>query len=76
MDLLGELEEQTGGSEIIDRMFQGRRDKLEARYRERMADKPLHDRVQELSAIQNAAGYMTDSEGSEEDGVFRIEVRI
>jgi predicted ArsR family transcriptional regulator len=62
LDLLSELEEQTGGSEVIDRMFQGRRDKLETRYKERMLDRPLSERVSELSAIQNTAGYMTEWE--------------
>jgi predicted ArsR family transcriptional regulator len=72
MDLLSELEEQTGGAEVIDRMFQGRRDKLEARYRERMADRPLAERVAELSSIQNTGGYMTEWETSEEDDAFKL----
>lgn len=72
MDLLSELEEQTGGAEIIDRMFQGRRDKLAARYRERMADLPLAERVAELSSIQNTGGYMTEWETSEEVGTFKL----
>ncbi len=72
LDLLSELEEQSGGPDVIDRMFQGRRDKLEARYRERMSDRPLPERVSELSSIQNAAGYMTEWEPAEEDGTFRL----
>ncbi|MCD9023187.1 helix-turn-helix transcriptional regulator [Cohnella silvisoli] len=70
LDLLSELEEQTGGSEVIDRMFQGRKDKLESRYRERMLDRPLADKVSELSSIQNSGGYMTEWMEAEEDGTF------
>jgi predicted ArsR family transcriptional regulator len=72
LDLLTELEEQTGGSEIIDRMFQGRRDKLETRYLEQMTGRPLADRVAELSSIQNSAGYMTEWEPGEEVGAYRL----
>jgi predicted ArsR family transcriptional regulator len=72
LDLLTELEEQTDGTDVIDRLFQGRRDKLEARYRENMLDKPLADKVSELSSIQNTAGYMTDWNSSEEEGVFHL----
>jgi predicted ArsR family transcriptional regulator len=72
LDLLSELEEQTGGSEVIDRMFQGRRLKLEARYQERMTERSLAERVSELSAIQNAAGYMTDWEPAGEEGAYQL----
>ncbi|RKP55088.1 transcriptional regulator [Cohnella endophytica] len=72
LDLLGELEEQDGGEQLIDRMFQGRRDKLESRLRDRMQDRPLAERVSELSAIQNAGGYMTEWEKDEEEGAFLL----
>jgi predicted ArsR family transcriptional regulator len=72
LDLLTELEEQSGGSEVIDRMFQGRRTKLEARYLDQMTGRPLADRVSELSSIQNSAGYMTEWEPGEEDGAYRL----
>ncbi|MBB6735040.1 helix-turn-helix transcriptional regulator [Cohnella zeiphila] len=57
LELLGELEELSG-PETVDRLFEGRRAKLEARYRDRMRGKPLRERVAELAAIQNAGGYM------------------
>lgn len=72
LDLLSELEEQTGGPEVIDLMFQGRRDKLEARYRQRMQDKSLEDRVSELTSIQNAGGYMMEWEPADESGAYRL----
>lgn len=72
LDLLSELEEQTGGTEVIDLMFQGRRNKLEERYRERMEHKTLGERVSELTSIQNAGGYMTEWEASEESEVYHL----
>ncbi|WP_027091284.1 helix-turn-helix transcriptional regulator [Cohnella thermotolerans] len=68
LELLGELEEQSGGTEMIDRLFNGRREKLEAKYRERMERKSLEERVAELASIQNAGGYMADWEPAEDGG--------
>ena len=45
LDLLAELEDGAEGAAVIDRMFQGRRDKLAERYEERMRHKPLEDRA-------------------------------
>ena len=58
LDLFEELEQESGGAGMIERMFEGRRDKLEARFRDRMADRTLEERVAELSEIQNDSGYM------------------
>ncbi|WP_212961556.1 helix-turn-helix transcriptional regulator [Cohnella xylanilytica] len=71
LDLLAELEEQDGGSEMVDKLFDGRRGKLEAKYRERMTDKSLGERVAELASIQNAGGYMADWE-LEPDGTYKL----
>jgi predicted ArsR family transcriptional regulator len=59
LDLFRELEQEPGGTEMIDRMFAGRRDRLEARLRDRMDKRSLEQRVAELSAIQNDGGYMS-----------------
>lgn len=73
LDLLQELEDQPGGSELIDRMFEGRRDKLEAKYRERMQSRSLEQRVAELSAIQNVGGYMAEwTEDETEPGTYKL----
>ncbi|MFC5703819.1 helix-turn-helix transcriptional regulator [Cohnella faecalis] len=72
LDLLSELEDQDGGAGVIDRMFEGRRDKLEARYKDRMQHKPLEERVAELSSIQNGGGYMSEWELDERTGEFRL----
>lgn len=72
LDLLSELEEQPGGAQVIDRLFEGRRDKLETRFLERMKNRSLDERVAELSAIQNAGGYMTEWEPGEEAGAYTL----
>ena len=64
LDLLEELEE-LGGAETVERVFAGRRDKLEARLKDRLQGKTLRDKVAELAAIQSSSGYMADWE---EDG--------
>lgn len=74
LELLAELEELPGGEEMVGQLFSGRRGKLEARYRERMAGKSLEERVSELASIQNAGGYMADWERDEDDG-YRLHER-
>ncbi|BFT70458.1 MULTISPECIES: metalloregulator ArsR/SmtB family transcription factor [Paenibacillus] len=59
LDLLDELLEDQG-HEKIERLFEGRQDKLESRYQPRMVDKNLEERVAELAHIQNENGYMVD----------------
>ncbi|MFD0674209.1 helix-turn-helix transcriptional regulator [Cohnella sp. GCM10027633] len=72
LDLLAELEEDADGAAVIDRMFQGRRDKLAARYEERMKERPLEERVRELAVIQNGGGYMATWERTEDDGGYAL----
>jgi predicted ArsR family transcriptional regulator len=62
LDLLDELADDPDAAIWIDRMFEGRKRKLLARYESRMTDKSLDQRVHELAAIQNAGGYMVDVE--------------
>ncbi|NQX68227.1 transcriptional regulator [Paenibacillus alba] len=70
IDLLDELLEGEG-NEKIDRLFEGRQDKLQARYASRMQDKSLEERVAELALIQNENGYMVDwSQVEEGEFVF------
>jgi predicted ArsR family transcriptional regulator len=72
LDLLSELEELPDGTQVIDRLFEGRRDKLENRFLDRMMNRTLEERVAQLSAIQNAGGYMTKWEPGEEAGAFKL----
>ncbi|WP_090817432.1 metalloregulator ArsR/SmtB family transcription factor [Paenibacillus sp. yr247] len=59
LDLLVELLEDEGHDKI-ERLFEGRQNKLEARYQSRMHEKSLEERVAELALIQNENGYMVD----------------
>lgn len=66
LDLLDELLEDEG-HEKIERLFEGRQDKLESRYQSRMQEKNLEERVAELAQIQNENGYMVDWSQLRED---------
>ncbi len=73
LDLFAELEQAPGGPAMIDRMFEGRRDKLVNKYRERMDNRSLEERVAALSEIQNEGGYMTNWTADEEEpDAFRL----
>lgn len=65
LDLLGELEAEEG-SEMIGRLFERRKEKLFAKYGERMEGKELPERVTELADIQNKNGYMVQLERQDE----------
>ncbi|GGI45753.1 DeoR family transcriptional regulator [Paenibacillus marchantiophytorum] len=70
IDLLDELLEGEG-HEKIDRLFEGRQEKLQSRYEARMQEKSLEQRVAELALIQNENGYMVDwSQVDEGEFVF------
>lgn len=73
LDLFRELEQQPGGTQMINLMFEGRRDRLEARFRDRMDNRTLEERVAELSAIQNDGGYMASwMPDPDERGAYRL----
>lgn len=61
LDLLEELEASAGG-EQVNRLFDRRKDRLIERYEDRMAGKPLDERVKVLAEIQNTNGYMVEWE--------------
>jgi len=69
LDLLGELADDPDTAALIDRMFDGRKNKLLERYEPRMAGKSLEQKVSELAAIQNAGGYMAEVE-PQSDGSY------
>ena len=62
LDILDDLAKEEATAPIVDQLFQSRKRKLLERYAPRMAGKTLHDRVEELAAIQNAGGYMVEIE--------------
>ncbi|MGO4544523.1 helix-turn-helix transcriptional regulator [Paenibacillus sp. 2TAB23] len=71
LDLLDELADDPDTAVLIDRMFEGRKKKLQDRYEARMAGKSLKDKVNELAIIQNAGGYMAEVE-PQSDGSFKL----
>lgn len=71
LDLLDELADDPDTAELIDRMFEGRKKKLLERYEPRMAGKSLEQKVSELAAIQNAGGYMAETE-AKSDGSYML----
>lgn len=62
LDLLEELADDPHTSALIDRMFEGRKQKLLERYEPRMIGKSLEQKINELASIQNAGGYMVEVE--------------
>lgn len=66
LDLLQELSEDETTKPFIEKMFQGRKQKLYARYASKMDDFTLAERVLELTNIQTAAGYMAEATNDEE----------
>lgn len=71
LDLLHELEEDPHTAALIDRMFEGRKQKLIDRYAPRMEGKSLTERLTQLEAIQNAGGYMAQLE-QKDDGAYML----
>lgn len=61
LDLLDELAEESG-EQMVDRLFDRRKDRLTRRYKEHMTGKTLSEKVQQLAEIQNESGYMTECE--------------
>ncbi|MEX2461882.1 MAG: metalloregulator ArsR/SmtB family transcription factor [Paenibacillaceae bacterium] len=57
LDLLGELNTEIN-SNLVNLLFEGRKQKFLQKYKGRMEDKTLVDRVAELAEIQNNNGYM------------------
>ena len=70
LELLRELD-LSGGKEAVQLLFEGRRKRMLAQYWPMMERRGLEERVAELSAIQNAGGYMAEWD-KEEDGGYVI----
>lgn len=68
VDLLRDIEDLSG-QEMVEQLFERRKDRLKDKYGSRITDhKTLEDKVVELAKLQNENGYMVewekDSEGS------------
>jgi predicted ArsR family transcriptional regulator len=64
LELLDELNAEGNGNPI-GQLFEGRKQKLLQKYKDRMKDKDLAARVAELTEIQNSNGYMAKWESAE-----------
>jgi len=75
LDLLEELEAELRDSDVVRRIFDRRKAKLARRYRDRMRDGDLREKVRSLAEIQNEAGYMADWEagGGETEGAYILD---
>ncbi|MGG0823127.1 metalloregulator ArsR/SmtB family transcription factor [Paenibacillus turicensis] len=72
LDLLDVLAEETD-YELVDRLFDRRKEKLEQQYKSSMAGKSFEDKVKTLAQIQNDNGYMTKLEQQDENEYILIE---
>ena len=72
LDLLDVLAEETD-HELVDRLFDGRKEKLEQQYKSSMTGKSFEDKVKTLAQIQNDNGYMTKLEQQDENEYVLIE---
>jgi predicted ArsR family transcriptional regulator len=64
LDLLDELLAHAG-EEQVNRLFEGRKEKMLDKYADQMKGQTLEERVSELTEIQNAGGYMANWEKKE-----------
>lgn len=64
LDLLDELLTHAG-EEQVNRLFEGRKEKMLDKYAHQMKGETLEERVSELTEIQNAGGYMANWEKKE-----------
>lgn len=65
LDLLDELTSHAG-EEQVNRLFEGRKEKMLDKYAGQMKGETLEERVSELADIQNAGGYMANWEKTDE----------
>lgn len=72
LDLLDVLAEETD-QELVDRLFDRRKEKLEQQYKSSMTGKSFEDKVKTLAQIQNDNGYMTKLEQQDANEYTLIE---
>jgi len=72
LDLLEELAQESG-AEMVDLLFERRKESLFKKYAGSMSEKELADKVAALAHIQNENGYMVKVERTSEDEFAFIE---
>lgn len=68
LDLLDTLAEESG-EDMVNHLFERRKEKLTQRYKSEMQGKDFNQKVLRLAEIQNENGYMTECT-AQEDGSF------
>jgi len=70
LDFIADIEELCG-QEMVDQLFERRKNRMKEALIKRLDNKPLEERIEELVRIQNDSGYMADVEKNE-DGSFQF----
>jgi len=68
LDLLNALAEETG-TDMVNQLFERRKEKLTGRYESEMQGKDFNEKVRRLAEIQNENGYMSECTALE-DGSY------
>ncbi|MFF2909826.1 helix-turn-helix transcriptional regulator [Paenibacillus sp. NPDC057934] len=72
LDLLDELVQETG-EDMVERLFERRKEKLFKRYSSAMENKSFHEKVSLLAELQNDNGYMVEWKQIGEDDYELVE---
>ena len=70
LEFIADIEE-LNGQELVDKLFERRKDRMKAALMKRIDGKSLEERLQTLVQIQNDNGYMADIQQNE-DGSFEM----
>jgi DeoR family transcriptional regulator, suf operon transcriptional repressor len=70
LDFLKDIE-SVAGHDIVEKLFQNRKDRIKQMYEEHFANKSFDEKMVELAHIQNEHGYMTELE-KDEDGTYHL----
>ncbi len=71
VELLGHMQDED--PELVDRVFERRRQQLAADAKQRLADKPIGERIDALTELLDAQGYLADFEHVDQ-GHYRIKL--
>jgi predicted ArsR family transcriptional regulator len=72
LDLLGELVQESG-EEMVERLFERRKEKLFKKYTAVMENKSFHEKISLLASLQNENGYMVEWDQTSEDEYTFVE---
>lgn len=70
LDFMADIED-ISGKEVVDQLFERRKERMKDKYLQRMENKTFEQKIEELVKIQNENGYMVSIE-QEKDGSFQL----